>query len=122
MSQAVPSLRGLGVLCDVFPSTGVLGYLNAVAARLSADRCAQRGGPSYQKSAYINFLLTISSACCDANQRTRARAQLGTELRRALERGEFALAYQPKFDLRSGKPCAVCDLPINPRPAGRNPP
>ncbi len=43
----------------------------------------------------------------DINQRTRARAQLGSELRRALERGEFALAYQPKFDLRSGRPCAA---------------
>jgi diguanylate cyclase (GGDEF)-like protein/PAS domain S-box-containing protein len=43
----------------------------------------------------------------DIDQRTRARAQLGSELRRALERGEFALAYQPKFDLHSGRPCAA---------------
>ena len=39
----------------------------------------------------------------EINQRTRARAQLGTELRRALERGEYTLAYQPKIDLASGQ-------------------
>src|SRR5690606_11548916 len=43
----------------------------------------------------------------DINQRTRARAQLGSELRRALERDEFEIFYQPKFDLRSGRPCAA---------------
>jgi diguanylate cyclase (GGDEF)-like protein/PAS domain S-box-containing protein len=42
----------------------------------------------------------------EINQRTRARAQLGSELRRALEREEFTLAYQPKIDLRSGLTCA----------------
>ena len=35
----------------------------------------------------------------EINQRSRARAQLGAELRRALEREEFALVYQPKFRL-----------------------
>jgi len=43
----------------------------------------------------------------DINQRTRARAQLGAELRRALERREFALHYQPKIDLASGRPCGA---------------
>jgi len=43
----------------------------------------------------------------DINQRTRARAQVGSELRRALERQEFVLAYQPKFDLRTGTPCGA---------------
>ena len=35
----------------------------------------------------------------EINQRSRARAQLGGELRRALEREEFVLFYQPKVDL-----------------------
>ena len=40
----------------------------------------------------------------EINQRSRARAQLGAELRRALEREEFALVYQPKFDLATPRP------------------
>ena len=43
----------------------------------------------------------------DINTRTRARAQMGLELRRALERREFSLAYQPKIDLTSGNPCGA---------------
>ncbi|HJY76726.1 MAG TPA: EAL domain-containing protein [Burkholderiales bacterium] len=41
----------------------------------------------------------------EINQRTRARALLGADLRRALEREEFSLAYQPKFDLATMRPC-----------------
>jgi EAL domain-containing protein (putative c-di-GMP-specific phosphodiesterase class I) len=37
----------------------------------------------------------------EINQRSRARAQMGSELRRALEREEFALVYQPKYLLAS---------------------
>ena len=43
----------------------------------------------------------------EINQRTRARAQLGMELRRALERNEFSVAYQPKIDLLSNRPCGA---------------
>src|SRR5882672_6344250 len=38
----------------------------------------------------------------EINQRSRARAQLGAELRRALEREEFFLVYQPKYSLAEG--------------------
>jgi EAL domain-containing protein (putative c-di-GMP-specific phosphodiesterase class I) len=55
----------------------------------------------------------------ELTQRTRARAQLGHELRRALEREEFALVYQPKIDLRSGLPCAAEALLRWHRPDGR---
>jgi EAL domain-containing protein (putative c-di-GMP-specific phosphodiesterase class I) len=37
----------------------------------------------------------------EINHRSRARVQLGSELRRALEREEFALYYQPKVHLGS---------------------
>jgi diguanylate cyclase (GGDEF)-like protein len=37
----------------------------------------------------------------------RARAQAALELRRALERDEFRLVYQPKVDLRSSRPCGA---------------
>ena len=43
----------------------------------------------------------------EINQRTRARALLGAELRRALEREEFALEYQPKYDLATLRPCGA---------------
>jgi diguanylate cyclase (GGDEF)-like protein/PAS domain S-box-containing protein len=39
----------------------------------------------------------------EMNQHSVAKVQLNTDLRRALERGEFALHYQPKVDLASGK-------------------
>jgi diguanylate cyclase (GGDEF)-like protein/PAS domain S-box-containing protein len=43
----------------------------------------------------------------EINQRTRARAQMGLELRRALERREFSLHYQAKIDLTNGLPCGA---------------
>jgi diguanylate cyclase (GGDEF)-like protein/PAS domain S-box-containing protein len=39
----------------------------------------------------------------EMNQRSVAKVQLNTDLRRALERDEFTLHYQPKVDLASGK-------------------
>jgi diguanylate cyclase (GGDEF)-like protein/PAS domain S-box-containing protein len=48
---------------------------------------------------------TFQFFTAEINQRTRARALLGAELRRALEREEFALAYQPKYDLLTMRPC-----------------
>jgi diguanylate cyclase (GGDEF)-like protein/PAS domain S-box-containing protein len=43
----------------------------------------------------------------EINHRTRARAHMGLELRRALERREFTLVYQPKIDLTSGETCGA---------------
>jgi len=37
------------------------------------------------------------------NPHSLQRLGLETALRRALERGEFALHYQPKYDLKSGE-------------------
>ena len=39
----------------------------------------------------------------EMNQRSVAKLQLNTDLRRAIERGEFVLHYQPKVDLRDGR-------------------
>ncbi len=50
---------------------------------------------------------TFQFFTAEINQRTRARAQLGAELRRALERDEFVLAYQPKYDLATRRPCGA---------------
>jgi predicted signal transduction protein with EAL and GGDEF domain len=78
-----------------FPGDGDDAETLLGAADAAMYRAKQSG-----RNAYHFFTAEI-------NQRTRARAHLGSELRRALERGEFALAYQPKFDLRSGLPCAA---------------
>ena len=41
------------------------------------------------------------------NERSMAKARLHADLRRALERGEFFLHYQPKVDLASGARCGM---------------
>jgi len=43
----------------------------------------------------------------EINQRSRARAQIGADLRRALEREEFTLAYQVKVGLTDRRPCGA---------------
>ena len=43
----------------------------------------------------------------EITQRTRARANVALELRRALDRDEFTLVYQPKIDLASGTRCGA---------------
>ena len=78
-----------------FPADGDDAEALLAAADAAMYRAKQAGRNGYQ------FFTA------DINQRTRARAQLGSELRRALERDEFALVYQAKYDLRSGAPCAA---------------
>jgi diguanylate cyclase (GGDEF)-like protein/PAS domain S-box-containing protein len=65
------------------------------AADAAMYRAKQSG-----RNAYQFFTAEIT-------QRTRARAQVALELRRALERNEFGLVYQPKIELVSGKPCGA---------------
>ena len=73
----------------VFPADGEDAETLLGAADAAMYRAKQSGRNSY------------SSSPPSINQRTRARAQLGAELRRALEREEFRLVYQPKVDLPS---------------------
>jgi diguanylate cyclase (GGDEF)-like protein len=65
------------------------------AADAAMYRAKQSG-----RNAYHFFTAEIT-------QRTRVRAQVALELRRALERDEFALVYQPKIDLVSGRACGA---------------
>jgi len=78
-----------------FPGDG-----GSVEALLGAADAAMYRAKQAGRNAYQFFTTEIT-------QRTHARAQLAFELRRALERGEFALEYQPKFNLASGKACGA---------------
>jgi diguanylate cyclase (GGDEF)-like protein len=75
-----------------FPSDGADAETLIGAADAAMYRAKQSGRNAYQ------FFTA------DINQRSRARAQLGSELRRALEREEFALVYQAKYNLASRRP------------------
>jgi len=78
-----------------FPADGDNAEALLGAADAAMYRAKQSGRNAFQ------FFTT------EINQRTRARAQLGLELRRAFERKEFTLAYQLKIDLSNGKPCGA---------------
>jgi len=80
---------------SAFPSDG-----DDAETLLGAADAAMYGAKQSGRNAYQFFTAEI-------NARIRARAQLGSELRRALERDEFALVYQPKYDLRTRRICAA---------------
>jgi diguanylate cyclase (GGDEF)-like protein/PAS domain S-box-containing protein len=70
-----------------FPADGADAETLIGAADAAMYRAKQSGRNAYQ------FFTS------EINLRSRARAHMGLELRRALEREEFALAYQPKYRL-----------------------
>jgi diguanylate cyclase (GGDEF)-like protein len=75
-----------------FPADGADAETLLGAADAAMYRAKQSG-----RSAYQFFTAEI-------NQRSRARVQLGSDLRRAVEREEFALVYQPKYQLATRRP------------------
>jgi diguanylate cyclase (GGDEF)-like protein/PAS domain S-box-containing protein len=92
-AQDVVVTASIGIA--TFPADGADAEALLSAADAAMYRAKQSGRNAFQ------FFTA------DINHRTRARAQLGIELRRALERKEFTLAYQPKIDLMSGQPCGA---------------
>jgi diguanylate cyclase (GGDEF)-like protein len=78
-----------------FPADGADAETLIGAADAAMYRAKQSG-----RNAYQFFTAEI-------NQRSRARAQMGIELRRALERDELALAYQPKYTLANRRVCGA---------------
>jgi diguanylate cyclase (GGDEF)-like protein len=78
-----------------FPADGEDAETLISAADAAMYRAKQTG-----RNAYQFFTAQI-------NQRSRARVQLGSELRKALERDEFDLFYQPRYELGTRRPiCA----------------
>ena len=76
----------------LFPTDGNDAETLLAAADAAMYRAKQAGRNSFQ------FYTP------EINQRTKARAVLGRELRRALEREELRLVYQPKFELKTERP------------------
>jgi diguanylate cyclase (GGDEF)-like protein/PAS domain S-box-containing protein len=76
----------------LFPGDGTDAEALLGAADAAMYRAKQSG-----RNAYQFFTAEI-------NQRSRARSQMGVELRRALEREEFVLFYQPKYELADRRP------------------
>ena len=77
----------------VFPGDGDNAEALLGAADAAMYRAKQAGRNSYQ-------FFTV-----EIHQRSRARSQMGVDLRHALEREEFSLAYQPKYRLTDRRPC-----------------
>ena len=75
-----------------FPADGTDAETLIGAADAAMYRAKQSGRNTYQ------FFTA------EINQRSRARVQLGSELRRALEREEFVLFYQPRYELATRRP------------------
>ena len=78
-----------------FPGDGEDAETLLGAANAAMVRAKQSG-----RNAYHFFTAEIT-------QRTRVRAQLALELRRAMERNEFGLVYEPKIDLATGRACGA---------------
>ena len=78
-----------------FPADGVDAETLIGAADAAMYRAKQAGRNAYQ------------FYTAEINHRSRARVQLGSELRRALEREEFALFYQPRYQLAGRQPCGA---------------
>jgi diguanylate cyclase (GGDEF)-like protein/PAS domain S-box-containing protein len=82
---------GVSVGIAIHPSDGVEAEEIVQNAALAAYRVKSENGNSYCFYA------------ADMQARARQQATLDTELRRAVDRGEFVLYYQPQIDLYNGR-------------------
>jgi diguanylate cyclase (GGDEF)-like protein len=73
---------------------------DSAEALISAAAAAMYRAKQSSRNGYQFFTTEITRG-------SRARAQLAAELRRALERNEFRLLYQPKIDLRTNAWCGA---------------
>ncbi len=86
---------GASIGIALYPDDG-----DEVDALLKAADAAMYRAKESGRAAYRFFVP-------DMNRESHERVQLQSDLRRAIERGEFQLAYQPKVELGSGRVCGV---------------
>jgi diguanylate cyclase (GGDEF)-like protein/PAS domain S-box-containing protein len=79
----------------VFPADGEEAGTLVMNADAAMYRAKEQGRDNYQ---YFTR---------EMNERARARLQMEAALRRAVEKDEFRLHYQPKFALQDGRVCGV---------------
>ncbi|HET9734193.1 MAG TPA: PAS domain S-box protein [Burkholderiales bacterium] len=106
---AIVAQKALDALAKPFDLAGNEAYVTAsigIAAFPADGEDAETLLKSADMAMYRAKESARNSYCfftAEMNQRSVAKVQLNTDLRRALERDEFTLHYQPKVDLASGK-------------------
>jgi len=106
---AIVAQKILGALAQPFDLEGTEAYVTA-SIGISVFPADGEDAETLLKNAdmamYRAKEMTRNAYCfftAEMNRRSVAKLQLNTDLRRAMERGEFALHYQPKVDLRDGR-------------------
>jgi diguanylate cyclase (GGDEF)-like protein len=106
---AIVAQKILGALSRPFDLEGTEAYVTAsigISVFPADGEAAETLLKNADMAMYRAKEMTRNAYCfftAEMNRRSVAKLQLNTDLRRAMERGEFALHYQPKVDLRDGK-------------------
>jgi diguanylate cyclase (GGDEF)-like protein len=106
---AIVAQKILGALAEPFDLEGNAAYVTA-SIGISVFPADGEDAEMLLKNADLAMYrakeMTRNAYCfftAEMNRRAVAKLQLNTDLRRAIERGEFVLHYQPKVELREGR-------------------
>ena len=106
---AIVAQKILGALAEPFDLEGNEAYVTA-SIGISVFPADGEDAEMLLKNADLAMYrakeMTRNAYCfftAEMNRRSVAKLQLNTDLRRAIERGEFVLHYQPKVELREGR-------------------
>jgi diguanylate cyclase (GGDEF)-like protein/PAS domain S-box-containing protein len=106
---AIVAQKILGALAEPFDLEGNEAYVTA-SIGISVFPADGEDAEMLLKNADLAMYrakeMTRNAYCfftAEMNRRAVAKLQLNTDLRRAIERGEFVLHYQPKVELREGR-------------------
>jgi diguanylate cyclase (GGDEF)-like protein/PAS domain S-box-containing protein len=106
---AIVAQKILGALSRPFDLEGTEAYVTAsigISVFPADGEAAETLLKNADMAMYRAKEMTRNAYCfftAEMNRRSVAKLQLNTDLRRAMERGEFTLHYQPKVELRDGK-------------------